>query len=98
MSVAGAAPFREGPLTRLSTTLYMRPRLVLLLLLLPPLLWLGVIYMGSLLALLAQSFFAVDDFSGLTVYQPTLKTYAELFTPANVAIIHLVSFMWTPFS
>ena len=86
---AGRRPrsVRERPLTRLSTVLYLRPRLALLLLLLPPLLWLGIVYLGSLLALLAQSFFSVDDFSGLIVYQPTLKTYAELFTPANVAII-----------
>ena len=60
---------------------------MLLLLLLPPLLWLGIVYLGSLLALLAQSFFSVDDFSGLVVYQPTLSTYAELFTPANLTII-----------
>ncbi len=87
MSLATAPSFRKGPLTRLSTALYLRPRLALLLLLLPPLLWLGIIYLGSLLALLAQSFFSVDDFSGLTVYQPTLKTYGELFTDANIAII-----------
>ncbi len=86
MSLAASAE-GEGPLTRLSTALYLRPRLAMLLLLLPPLLWLGIVYMGSLLALLAQSFFSVDDFSGLVVYQPTLKTYAELFTPANLAII-----------
>ena len=76
-----------GAIGRLSTFLYLRPRLVLLLLLLPPLLWLGIVYVGSLLALLAQSFFSVDDFSGLVVYQPTLSTYAELFTPANLTII-----------
>ncbi len=72
---------------RISTALYLRPRMALLLLLLPPLLWLGIVYMGSLLALLAQSFFAVDDFSGLVVYKPTLKTYGELFTPTNLDII-----------
>jgi putative spermidine/putrescine transport system permease protein len=87
MSLEAISAAHEGPLARLSTTLYLRPRLALLLLLLPPLLWLGIVYMGSLLALLAQSFFSVDDFSGLVVYQPTLKTYAELFTPANIAII-----------
>jgi putative spermidine/putrescine transport system permease protein len=79
-----AAP---GTLRRLSTYLYLRPRLVLMLLLVPPLLWLGVIYLGSLFALLAQSFFYVDDFSGLTVYEPTLRTYAELFRAANITII-----------
>ena len=87
MSLAAAAPAQEGWLARISTALFLRPRLALLLLLLPPLLWLGIVYMGSLLALLAQSLFSVDDFSGLVVYQPTLKTYAELFTPANIAII-----------
>ena len=83
----GSGPVRQGFLGRLSTSLYLRPRLVLLLLLLPPLLWLGIVYIGSLLALLAQSFFSVDDFSGLTVYQPTLATYAELLTPTNLTII-----------
>ena len=42
------------------------------------LLWLGIIYLGALFALLAQSFFSIDEFSGAVVYQPTLKTYAEL--------------------
>ena len=37
----------------------------LALLLAPPLLWLGVVYLGSLFALLAQSFFSIDEFSGL---------------------------------
>ncbi|QEX19251.1 ABC transporter permease [Hypericibacter terrae] len=77
----------SSPLTRLSSFLYLRPRLVLTLLLVPPLLWLGIVYLGSLFALLAQSIFYIDDFSGLTVYEPTLRTYAELFTPANLTII-----------
>ncbi len=83
-ALAAAAPPLSG---RTSHFLYLRPRLALLLLLLPPLLWLGVIYLGSLFSLLAQSFFAVDDFSGLTVYQPTLRTLAQLFVPVNVDII-----------
>jgi putative spermidine/putrescine transport system permease protein len=83
---AEAAP-ALGPLGRLSTFLYLRPRVMLLLLLVPPLLWLGVIYLGSLFALLAQSLFHIDDFSGLVVYEPGLQTYAELFTPANLSII-----------
>ena len=55
---AVADPAPAGRIGRLSTFLYLRPRLVLLLLLLPPLLWLGIVYVGSLLALLAQSFFS----------------------------------------
>ena len=80
-------PRPAGRLGRLSTWLYLRPRVLLLLLLVPPLLWLGIIYLGSLLALLVQSFFYVDDFTGLVVYEPTLATFAELFTPTNLTII-----------
>ena len=78
---------RLGPLARLSDALWRRPRVLLGLLLLPPLLWLGVIYLGSLFALLAQSFFSIDEFSGVIVREPTLKTYRELLTPANLDII-----------
>ncbi len=83
---ADAAP-GMGALGRFSTFLYLRPRFVLLLLLVPPLLWLGVIYLGSLFALLAQSLFHIDDFTGLVVHEPGLQTYGELFTPANIDII-----------
>src|SRR5690606_21845117 len=48
---------------------------------------LGVIYIGSLLTLLAHSFFAIDGFTGQVVYEPTLATYAELFTAANLDVI-----------
>lgn len=86
MSAAVAAPAR-APSTRVSTYVYLRPRLALALLLAPPLLWLAIIYLGSLFALLLQSFFAIDYFSGRVVYEPTLATYAQLFIPANVAVI-----------
>jgi putative spermidine/putrescine transport system permease protein len=71
----------------LSDVLYRRPRLLLALLLGPPLLWLLVVYVGSLFALLTQSLFSLDDFSGLIVRQPTLATYAQLLQPANRDII-----------
>ena len=74
-------------LGRVSTFLYHRPLLFLLLLLLPPLLWLGVVYLGSLGALLMQSFFSIDEFSGVINREFTLRTYGELFTPANMDIV-----------
>jgi putative spermidine/putrescine transport system permease protein len=77
----------KPPARRLATWLYKRPRLVLALMLAPPLLYLLVVYLGSLFALLAQSFFALDDFTGQVVYELTLRTYASLFTPANLDII-----------
>ena len=71
----------------LSDTLFRRPRLLLALLIGPPLIWLGLVYLGSLLALLAQSFFSIDEFSGLIAYEFTLKTYAELMHLANLDVI-----------
>ena len=60
----------------------------LLLLLLPPLLWLGTVYLGSLFALLLQSFYAIDEFTATVVPKVTLATYQQLFShPANVDII-----------
>jgi len=82
-----AAPATPSLLHRASTALYVRPKLLLVLLLLPPLLWLGIIYLGSLFSLLAQSFFSVDDFTGKVVYQPTLATYAELFNATSLGVI-----------
>lgn len=53
----------------------------------PPLLWLGIIYLGSLLALLLQSFFSIDDYSGLVNYEFTLATYGQLLNETNLDII-----------
>jgi putative spermidine/putrescine transport system permease protein len=77
----------DGIFRRISDVLVTRHGLLLLLLLVPPLLWLGVVYLGSLFALLAQSFFSIDEFSGTIVHEPTLKTYGELLQPANLDII-----------
>lgn len=85
MTAADAPP--RGAADRLSDLFWRRPRLVLALLLAPPLLWLGVVYLGSLFALLAQSFFSIDEFSGVIDRSFTLKTYAELLRPANLDII-----------
>lgn len=70
----------------LSTYLYRRPRVTLALLLAPPLLCFVVIYLGSLGALLVQSFFALDHFTGQAVRRLTLATYAELASRANLDI------------
>src|SRR5574337_1008271 len=65
---------------RLATFLYLRPWLTLALLLGPPLVWLGVVYLGSLLTLVLQSFFHLDSFSGKVVREFTLATYADLLS------------------
>jgi len=89
VSVASQAilPGRGGLGGSLSDSFWRHPSLLLLLMLLPPLLWLGIVYLGSLFALLLQSFFSVDEFSGMVRHQLTLKTYGELLNAANLDII-----------
>ena len=84
---AATAERREGILDRISDVLIANPKLLTLLLLLPPLLWIGVVYIGSLFALLLQSFYSLDDYSGLIVREFTLFTYAQLLETANLQII-----------
>ena len=73
-------------LTRASTYLYQRPKLILALLLGPPMLYMLFVYLGSLFLLLMNSFFYLEEFTGLVVRQFTLRTYAQLFTPTNLGI------------
>ena len=77
----------RGAGDRLTALFWRRPNVLLALLLAPPLLWLGVVYLGSLAALLLQSFYSIDEFSGLVVYEFTLKTYLELLRPSNFDIL-----------
>jgi putative spermidine/putrescine transport system permease protein len=71
----------------LSDALFRRPRLLTFLLLLIPLAWICVVYLGSLAALLLQSFYSLDDFSGVIIREFTLKTYRALLDPTNLQII-----------
>lgn len=87
ISTSAITPGRQGLMGRLSDLFWRRPNLLLVLMLVPPLLWLGIIYVGSLVALLLQSFFSIDEFSGLINYEFTLATYGELLRPANFDII-----------
>ncbi|WP_455373620.1 ABC transporter permease [Limibacillus halophilus] len=87
MSLSSISLEGGGFLRRLSDSFFRHPRLLLFLLLAPPLTWLGIIYLGSLFALLLQSFFSIDEFSGLIRHELTLKTYGELLRPSNLDII-----------
>lgn len=78
---------REGLRRRLSDLLVRRARLLTLLLLVPPLLWLGLVYLGSLFVFLGQAIFSIDEFSGTIVREPTTATLLELFRPANFDIV-----------
>jgi putative spermidine/putrescine transport system permease protein len=80
-------------LKRLSTFLYLRPQLILFLQLTPPLLWFLVAYIGALVAMLINSFFYLDGFTGKVVHEFTLQTYAKLLLPTNMQIIGRTTLM-----
>jgi putative spermidine/putrescine transport system permease protein len=86
MSASAILPAR-GLADRLTAVFWRHPRVLLALLLTPPLLWLGVVYLGSLAALLMQSFYSIDEFSGVVKEEFTLKTYGELLRPSNFDIL-----------
>lgn len=71
----------------LSNLFYRRRTLTLLLMLTPPLLWFGAVYLGSLLTLLGQSVFVFDDMSMSVVPELTTANFASLLEPANLDIV-----------
>jgi putative spermidine/putrescine transport system permease protein len=87
LSEGAILPNRSGLFGRLSDLFWRRPKVLVFLMVLPALLWLGIVYVGSLLALLLQSFFYIDEFSGVVVHEFSLRTYAELFRAQNLDII-----------
>ena len=69
-----------------SDALYTRRGLLLLALLAPVLLWFGVVYLGSLLALLGNAFFRLDDFTGQVVREVGLGNFIALLEPTNLDV------------
>jgi putative spermidine/putrescine transport system permease protein len=76
-----------GVVRQLSNLLYRRSTLRLFLMLTPPLLWFGVVYLGSLLAMLAQSFYTFDDFTMAVTPEFTWVNYQALLDDANLDIV-----------
>ena len=76
----------RGLINHLSTQLYTRRGLLLALLLTPPMMWFGVVYLGALGSLLANSFFRLDDFTGQVVREVGLSNFVEIFTPTNLDV------------
>lgn len=72
---------------RISGIFWRRPALALFLLLLGPLMWFGIVYLGSLLTLLWQSIYTFDDFTMSVTSDFTLANLRALFNPANYDII-----------
>ncbi|MDK9582762.1 ABC transporter permease [Lelliottia wanjuensis] len=86
MSVS-PAPSSRGPVSRVTTLLWRKPSLGLFLLLLGPLMWFGIVYLGSLLTLLWQGFYTFDDFTMSVTPDLTFANILALFNPANYDII-----------
>jgi len=80
-------------MNRVSNFLYRHPRVLLAILLLPPLIWFVVAYLGALAAMLLNSFFSLDGFTGKVVRQFTLQTYAKLLIPTNLQIFSRTTLM-----
>ncbi|WP_027483184.1 ABC transporter permease [Deinococcus pimensis] len=85
-----AAPVtaRAGLRRRLSDLLVLRPGVLLLVTLLPPLAWMVVVYLGSLVNLLLYSLYGVNDFTGQVEPRLTWTNFAQvLTTPSNVDVV-----------
>ncbi len=83
----GASGRKSHWLDAASDALYSRKGLLLVALLTPPLLWFGVIYLGSLFALLTNSLFRLDDFTGQVVREVGLQNFRDLFDAANLDVM-----------
>jgi putative spermidine/putrescine transport system permease protein len=85
MNEGGAV--RRSTLRAVATLLFHHRILALWLLLTPPLLWLGVVYLGALLAMVWQSVYSFDDFSMVVTPELTFDNYRALFDAANLDIV-----------
>jgi putative spermidine/putrescine transport system permease protein len=85
---SGDAPRRRRrPGDVVSTFFYRRRRLTLWLLLAPPLLWFGVVFVGALLALVWQSAYTFNDFTMQVTPDLTWANYRVLLASANLDIV-----------
>ena len=75
LAITPTAP-SASPMRSVANLLYRRPNLYLLMLLIPPLIWFGAIYLGSLLTLLWQGFYTFDDFTMAVTPDLTLANFA----------------------
>lgn len=83
--MAVIAPMTRGQ--RISAFFYRHPWAKPALLMLPAVVWLVVVYLGSVGAMLRQSFWSLQEFTGALDKTFTLSTYEQLFDGANRDII-----------
>jgi putative spermidine/putrescine transport system permease protein len=70
----------NGTRQRLGAALWRRPWLRGAFILSPPLMWFLVVYVASLVALLATAFFSTNELTGNIVYQWTWSNFDQIFT------------------
>jgi putative spermidine/putrescine transport system permease protein len=71
----------------LSRFFYSNPGFSIFLLLALPLLWVGIVYFGSLGALIIQSLFHYDSYSGHVITKLTFENYIQLISASNLDIV-----------
>jgi len=67
-------------LQKLSNAMHRRPRARLGALLVAPLFWLVIAYLGALASLIVTAFFTINSFTGNIVYQFTFANFIEMFS------------------
>lgn len=73
-------PRRSSIADKISRYLYIRPKVRVTGLLLLPLLWLGVLYLGSLALLFITAFWTTDSFTSKVIPAFTLENFTEILT------------------
>jgi putative spermidine/putrescine transport system permease protein len=87
MSSTPSVPARRTLGHRISSFFYRHPRLRLALVLAVPVAWFVVVYMGSLVALLVQSFHSLDSFTGTVDEGYTLDTWRSMWSSLTRDIV-----------
>jgi putative spermidine/putrescine transport system permease protein len=87
MITAPPSPAARTAGHRISSFFYRHPRVRLGLVLALPLTWFVVVYLGSLAALLVQSFYSLDSFSGTIDETFTLDTWRSMWNPLTRDIV-----------
>ncbi len=87
MSQAAVQPDRQVREARVSAALWRRAWLRATLTLTPPLAWFVVIYLASLVVMLATAFWQVNPFTNTLVHSWTLANFQQIFTSTYLTII-----------
>ena len=87
MSTTPSIPAHRTLGHRISSFFYRHQRVRLALVLAIPVAWFMVVYMGSLIALLMQSFYSLDSFTGTIDTSFTLDTWRSMWNPLTRDIV-----------